>query len=85
MLLTMVALYDEVVDSFQAPMTFHNSEEAVRYFQFLAKGDDSNVGRFPLHHHLYLVGEFESDTGVISFRDKPSLLISGSSVSKESE
>lgn len=92
MRITIVSILDEISGFYQSPLSFHNEDEAIRYFTWLCKGTDSNVGRFPEHHHLYKICEFDTDTGFTGFFDandgfyrqgSPELLISGISVKKE--
>lgn len=75
-----VSIFDETARVFQMPIYFHNSEEAIRYFSWLCGKDDNPVGRFRLQHHLYDLGEFDTDSGELTSHDVPKLLISGISV-----
>lgn len=83
MIISVVSIRDEVSDLFGTPVFFNNLPEAERYFVWLCQDKDNPVGRFKDHHHLYFVGDFDTDTGVMSADDHPRLIMSGVNVQIE--
>lgn len=66
-------IYDRVAEQYAEPKTFINEGCAVRWFN----GVLSQSKFEPADFDLYCVGDFDSDTGVISALEKPSFVMHG--------
>lgn len=79
-----VSIYDDAVSTYSPPIFFHTKAQAERYFTWLCQSDDNDVGRHAINHHLYHVGNFYTDVGLLDTTDSqgPVLLLSGKSIDR---
>lgn len=73
---------DRAVDAFSTPFFVRSVGEAVRSFsdEVNRKDDNNQIYKHPEDYDLYLISEFDSDTGLFS-DSKPSMVAVGKDVS----
>lgn len=71
--LVICSIHDSASESYGRPFMVQARGEAVRLFGDLANDLDHPVGQHPDHYTLYVVGEFDQSSGVVSGCDPVSL------------
>lgn len=66
MKLQIFCLYDMVVKSFDRPFYQSNKGAAIRVVQDTCREGGNMIAQHPDDYSLYLVGEFDSETGTVS-------------------
>lgn len=64
----LMAIYDKKAEGFQAPFAVPTQGEAMRSFLDGCEDQSTILGKHPEDFELYVVGEFEFATGVITPR-----------------
>lgn len=77
------AVRDAAIDSFLAPFTARHSNQAVRMFGDAINNADSEMKKHPDDYDLFVIGEFEEETGRVKPHDKPELLVRGKNLVRE--
>lgn len=62
------SIMDIKAKTYLAPVFFANRAVALRSIRSLMKGTDNQFVEFPDDYHFYELGDFDSDTGVITPR-----------------
>lgn len=65
---------------FYAPRIDQNDDSAVRWFTMTVNTPETLTNFAPSDFQLFLIGYFNSETGVITASELPQLIVSGSSV-----
>lgn len=73
MIYKVFAVKDKALNSFSAPFTQATIEAGLRMFRDLVQfGDTNNIyRRSPDDYHLYCLGTYDDDTGLMENLDKP--------------
>lgn len=66
MKLKVFSVLDAKVGSFAAPFFMRSSAEALRAFHVAASDRESMISKHPEDFSLYLIGEFDDDTGALA-------------------
>lgn len=73
------SIKDETVGFFNPPFICRSDAEAIRGFSFLINDKECQLSRYPEHYNLYVLSEFDDETGLFNF-NSPVLLFNGSSL-----
>lgn len=65
------SILDTAINVYSVPFFVQHEGIALRYFQTLANDDKSDVGRYPSQFHLFLVGYFDDDAGMLEMLPTP--------------
>lgn len=76
------AVRDSKAEYFNPPMFFHTIGEAERAFKHTASKQDNSIGQFPQDFDLWLLGEYDDQTGKIQ-QHEPMHLINGALISNQ--
>lgn len=76
------AVRDSKAEYFNPPMFFHTIGEAERAFKHTASKQDNSIGQFPQDFDLWLLGEYDDQTGKIQ-QQEPMHLINGALISNQ--
>lgn len=68
------SMFDRKARAFGALMAFVNDEVARRACLGILRGDDGEITRFPGDFDLHVLGEMDTDTGIISSAVAPQLV-----------
>lgn len=69
--------YDNKTKAFLPPFQLRTSEEAIRGFTEVCNTQDHQFQKYPEDYSLYLLGEFDDNTGRYENEQEPKLLITG--------
>lgn len=83
MLLKVASIHDVKAEAWLTPMFFQSNGQAVRSFGDAVRDKNSEFGRHPEDYHLYVIGDFDPQTGTLTGFD-PVHLIHGANI-KETE
>lgn len=67
------------------PQVDQSEAAAIRNFEYAINKPDTLMYSYGADYDLFCIGEFDTDTGLISALDAPALLVSGYSVIKKAE
>jgi hypothetical protein len=70
----MFAILDKKALFYGAPICFHNKAEALRAFTEEFKDPNSMVGKYPADFSMWLIAEYNPQTGIITPLPKPEFL-----------
>lgn len=63
------AVHDTKAEYFSAPFFTKSIGEALRGFEDEANNPQSQLNRHPMDFHLYLIGEMDQDTGMLTSQE----------------
>lgn len=69
MKLVVCSVRDSAVNAFMPPFFSRHLGEAMRSFGDLVRDPQSNVSRHPVDFQLYLLGEYDDTTGLITSQE----------------
>lgn len=61
----MFCVYDAKTAVFGTPFVQHNENVALRSFERISTDPASDVSMFPDDYHLYKIGEYDDDAGLV--------------------
>ena len=73
------SINDTKAEAWTQPFFVRSNGAAVRSFADACRSDTTEYGKHPEDYHLYVIGEFDEDTGVLTAID-PVHLIHGANV-----
>ncbi len=65
MITKMFAIYDSAALAYNAPFSFGQMGQAVRAFADLASDPNSNISKHPQDYVLFMIGQYNDNTGVM--------------------
>lgn len=68
------SIFDDKAQVFNVPFFAVNDNVAVRIFAYVCNDSNQLISRYPNDFHLYCLGEFDGDKGVIVNGDMPVFL-----------
>ena len=68
------SIYDSAAETFNTPVFLATNNQAIRQFDDMVNGDDSQLAKHPGDYTLFCIGEFDTDIGLLTPLDKPSSL-----------
>lgn len=71
MKLVLVSFWDYKANAFSEPMHYVSKAAAIREFYDAAKSEKTKIFAHPEDYSLYMVGVFDTETGVITDCTKP--------------
>lgn len=74
---------DAAINCFLAPFTAKSTNQAARMFGDAINDTNSEMRKHPEDYDLFVVGEFEEETGELLPRDKPELIVRGKNLVRE--
>lgn len=77
--------YRDQLVGFGPIMVENNEQTAVRGFSFAVNNASGMMGFAPKDYDLFYVGEFDTDTGIITGAPVPALVVNGTSVFGDKE
>lgn len=78
------SIYDSAADVFNDPFNQLTNEVALRTFRSLIYDGQSTISNTPDDFSLFCIGDFNSETGVITARFKPELIAEAMAIINES-
>lgn len=66
-----MVVHDAKAELYGTPMFFRTVAEGIRSFQQLVDDPETMIGKYPEDYHLYKLGEYDEDTGLIYPGDAP--------------
>lgn len=68
------SVYDSKVNVFSQPMVMQNKGAALRAWEEASNDKSGNIGKYPADHTLFVIGEWDDETGNITmFKAKENL------------
>ena len=77
--LTACSIHDTKAEAWMTPMFFQSNAQAVRSFGDAVRDANSEIGKHPEDYHLYVVGHFDPEEGMMEGVE-PVHLIHGANV-----
>lgn len=74
------SIQDKVAAAWLPPMFFQSKGQALRSFVDVVNDQSSEFFKHPEDYVLFLIGDFDERTGVITVADAPTMLALGSNV-----
>lgn len=78
------SIYDSAADVFNDPFNQLTNEVALRTFRSLIYDGQSTISNTPGDFSLFCLGDFNSETGVVTGYFKPELIVEAMSILNES-
>lgn len=73
------SVFDSKAQLFSTPFVSHSRITAVRDFEGAVRDSGGGINKFPQDYQLYLIGNWNEESGFISALDVPELLVRGDS------
>lgn len=77
MKLKVIAVRDKITEAYLTPNYFHHVGGAVREFGDAVKNTETVFSKHPTHYDLFLLGEWDNETGEYTPQDPPRQLAIG--------
>jgi len=76
------AIYDAKAEAWLTPLFFQAVGQALRSFGDAVNQNDSDFGKHPEDYTLFLLGDFDNQTGVLSVQPTPVALALGNTLKR---
>lgn len=64
--LKIYAIYDTKAENFNTPFFMNTNGQAIRAFADLANDTNSTINKHPADYRLFLIGDFDTDSGTVT-------------------